>query len=187
MKSRRFVLAAGSSFMAVLATGCASKSVSQKSAPAPTSESLDQNSSPGGEAASSPANPPSPTPEASEELILSSGSFVAGEHPTQGTVRITNQSGKRVLELDQAFKTSTFGPDLFVVLHRSPDVIGSTVPPAFPINEGDYVLLAPLKSYSGAQSYDIPDNVKLDEFKSAAIWCRLFNATFGAATLKPSV
>jgi hypothetical protein len=84
-----------------------------------------------------------------------------------------------------AFKTSTSGPDLVVILHRSADVIGSTPPPAFPIKEGDYTLLAPLKSYTGAQSYPIPDDLNLADFKSAAIWCRRFNATFGAARLNP--
>jgi len=66
----------------------------------------------------------------------------------------------------------------------STDVIGSTVPPAFPIKEGDYVLIAPLKAYSGAQRYVIPTSINPDQFKSAAIWCRRFNATFGAATLR---
>ena len=116
--------------------------------------------------------------------ILRSGTFVDGEHPTSGTVRIAQKDGKRILELDSAFKTSTTGPDLVVVLHRLPDVIGSTKPPAYPINEGDYVILAPLQKYSGAQSYEIPKNINLEEFQSAAIWCRKFNATFGSARLQ---
>ncbi|NJL21536.1 MAG: DM13 domain-containing protein [Leptolyngbyaceae cyanobacterium SM1_3_5] len=113
------------------------------------------------------------------------GSFVDGEHPTRGMVQIVTQGGGRILELDEAFATSTSGPDLFVILHRLPDVIGSTTPPAYPIQEGDYVVLAPLRSYTGAQTYEIPDNINLDEFRSVAIWCRRFNATFGAATLEP--
>jgi hypothetical protein len=116
--------------------------------------------------------------------VLRSGTFVAGEHPTKGTVRLIKEGNNHVLELDQAFSTSTSGPDLVVILHRSADVIGSTTPPAFPINEGDYVLIAPLKEYSGAQRYPVPANIDPAEFKSAAIWCRRFNATFGAATLQ---
>ncbi len=95
------------------------------------------------------------------------------------------QNNQRYLELDQTFATSTAGPDLVVILHRLADVIGSTTPPAFAINEGDYVLLAPLTNFTGAQRYAIPDDLNLADFKSAAIWCRQFNATFGAATLKP--
>ncbi|MEB3174649.1 MAG: DM13 domain-containing protein, partial [Cyanobacteriota bacterium] len=91
----------------------------------------------------------SPSPQTSQLSELRSGEFVDGEHPTQGTVRIVTKGDKRFLELDQTFATSTSGPDLVVILHRLADVIGSTTPPAFPIKEGDYILLAPLKSYSG--------------------------------------
>ena len=115
---------------------------------------------------------------------LRSGTFADGEHPTSGTVRIVEKDSKRILELDSAFKTSTSGPDLVVILHRLPDVIGSTKPPAYPITEGEYVILASLQKYSGSQSYEIPKNINLEEFQSAAIWCRKFNATFGAAKLQ---
>jgi hypothetical protein len=89
-----------------------------------------------------------------------------------------------VLELDEAFQTSSMGPDLVVVLHRAEDVLSTTEPPAYPLQEGNYIILAPLESFSGAQSYPIPENVNVDEYQSAAIWCRRFNATFGAATLQ---
>lgn len=115
--------------------------------------------------------------------IISSGSFVNGEHPTSGNVRIVKRNGKRFLELDKNFRTSSSGPDLVVILHRKADVIGSTVPPAYPINKKDYVVLSRLQKFNGAQSYAIPNNINLNEFKSAAIWCRQFNATFGAAKL----
>lgn len=115
---------------------------------------------------------------------VKSGTFVSGEHPTQGTVQIATKNGKSFLELGNAFKTSEMGPDLVVILHRSSDVIGSTKPPAYALKEGDYVVLAPLQKFSGAQSYPISDSVNLAEYKSAAIWCRKFNATFGAAILK---
>jgi hypothetical protein len=111
------------------------------------------------------------------------GTFASGEHPTQGTVRIINQDGKAFLDIDQAFQTSSLGPDLVVILHRSSDVLGSTQPPAYPIKGGEYVLLAPLKKFTGAQRYAIPETVNLSQYSSAAIWCRKFNATFGAAKL----
>ncbi len=114
---------------------------------------------------------------------IKSGTFVSGEHTTQGTVNITTKDGKSFLELEQSFKTSESGPDLVVILHRSDNVIGSTKPPAYPLKKGDYIILAPLKKYSGAQMYAIPNNINLADYKSAAIWCRKFNATFGAAKL----
>lgn len=131
---------------------------------------------------------PSPSAATSTDLTAAapdtsekSGTFVAGEAPTEGTARIVIEDGKRYLELDQTFKTSDQGPDLFVILHRSDDVLGSTQPPAYPLQEQDYVTLAPLQKTSGTQRYSIPETVNLEDYKSAVIWCRQFNATFGVA------
>lgn len=173
---RNFFVFAGLIMATVAIVGCTQQ------------QAVTQTTSPSGEstvtASSSSAN--SLTKETTPtSKILRSGTFVDGEHPTSGTVRIVEKDGKKhILELDSAFKTSTTGPDLVVILHRLPDVIGSTKPPAYPINEDDYVILAPLQKYSGAQSYQIPKNINLKEFQSAAIWCRKFNATFGAAKLQ---
>ncbi|HAA32249.1 MAG TPA: electron transfer protein with DM13 domain protein [Cyanobacteria bacterium UBA8553] len=122
--------------------------------------------------------------EAVKQDAIKSGTFVSGEHPTQGTARIVLKNGKPSLELDQSFKTSDQGPDLVVILHRSGNVLSSTKPPSYPIKQSDYVILAPLKKFSGAQSYSIPNNINLADYKSAVIWCRKFNATFGVAAFK---
>lgn len=146
-------------------------------------ESTNQTSTSPSPIAQSSPTPTESTVEATSDVIKS-GTFVDGEHPTQGTVQIVTKNGKSVLELNQAFKTSEMGPDLVVILHRSDNVIGSTQPPAYPIQKSDYVIIAPLKKFSGAQNYSIPDNINLEDYKSAAIWCRKFNATFGAATFQ---
>jgi hypothetical protein len=114
---------------------------------------------------------------------IKSGNFVSGEHTTTGTVRLTTKDGKSFIELEKSFKTSESGPDLVVILHRSDNVIKSTKPPYYSLKKGDYIVIAPLQKYSGAQKYSIPDNINLADYKSVAIWCRKFNATFGAATL----
>ncbi|MGC1245300.1 MAG: DM13 domain-containing protein [Spirulinaceae cyanobacterium] len=114
--------------------------------------------------------------------MLKSGMFVNGEHPTAGNAVIVEENGDRYLEFDQSFQTDS-GPDLFVVLHRSADVIGSGQAPAFGIKEGEYVTLAPLETTTGKQRYAIPENINLEDYNSVAIWCRRFNATFGAASL----
>ncbi|MBI4782139.1 MAG: DM13 domain-containing protein [Oscillatoriophycideae cyanobacterium NC_groundwater_1537_Pr4_S-0.65um_50_18] len=138
--------------------------------------------------ASSPAAPNSdvsPIASAAESSqVLKTGTFASGEHPTQGIVRLVSQGDRVFLELDQTFTTSSNGPDLVVILHRSSDVLGSTQPPAFPIAAGEYVVLAPLEKFSGAQRYAIPSDVDVADYASAAIWCRQFNATFGAALLQ---
>ncbi|MFQ3634339.1 MAG: DM13 domain-containing protein [Cyanobacteriota bacterium] len=135
-------------------------------------------------AAASPESSPAASPAAiaASPSIVKSGTFVSGEHPTQGTAQIVTENGQRFLEFGNDFRTDS-GPDLTVILHRSGDVIGSTTPPAYAIREGDYVVLAALQRTQGAQRYAIPSNVNLDEFNSTAVWCRRFNATFGAAGL----
>ncbi len=130
--------------------------------------------------------PKSSTPAKSLTPLVQSqksGTFVSGEQTTEGTVSIATKDSKSFLELGESFKTSESGPDLVVILHRSDNVIGSTNPPAYSLKDGDYIIIAPLKKYSGAQTYSIPNNINLADYKSAAIWCRKFNATFGAAKL----
>jgi hypothetical protein len=106
--------------------------------------------------------------------VAKSGQFVAAEHPTQGKAQIVVENGKRYLKLDQAFATDD-GPDLFVLLHRE------SMPQSY--SDTSYVNLGRLQNIKGEQRYAIPDDVNLDEFQSAVIWCRQFSATFGYAPL----
>jgi hypothetical protein len=177
---RRYFNFASITFVSTIAIGC-TKTAGDRTAIASsgTSETM-----PTSAVASPPTKPVTTPATAQPAKVLTSGTFVDGEHPTKGTARIVQKGDERILELDRAFQTSMSGPDLVVILHKSPDVIGSTVPPAYPIKKGDYVSIAPLKSYSGAQSYVIPASINSEDFASAAIWCRKFNATFGAARLQ---
>lgn len=176
--SRRILMTTGLSCTALALIAC-TKNATNQSSPANF-----QRVDPALQATTTGSAHPQITKSA-DITVLSSGSFVDGEHPTRGTARVKKQNKERWLELDSTFTTSASGPDLVVVLHRSADVIGSTAPPAFPLQEGDYIFLAPLRSYAGEQSYPISGDINLSDFKSAVIWCRRFNATFGAATLKP--
>ncbi|MEO1433061.1 MAG: DM13 domain-containing protein [Cyanobacteria bacterium J06633_8] len=106
-----------------------------------------------------------------------SGAFIDAEHPTKGTASIVTENGKKYIQFDEKFKSDN-GPDLFVILHKDNKL------PITGIKEADYVSIAPLKSTKGTQKYEIPKNVDLANFKSVAIWCRKFNATFGYAVLK---
>jgi hypothetical protein len=105
------------------------------------------------------------------------GNFIAGEYPTQGIVKVVTENGKRYLEFNENFQTSK-GPDLFVILYRN-----NTVPTSG-IQEKDYLKIARLQKTSGNQRYAIPNDVKLVDYKSVAIWCRQFNTTFGYASLE---
>jgi hypothetical protein len=62
-----------------------------------------------------------------------------------------------------------------VILHRS------DTPQTYDAQE--YVNLGRLQNLNGAQRYAIPENVNVDDFRSAAIWCRQFNVGFGYAKL----
>ncbi len=108
--------------------------------------------------------------------VQSSGAFIDAEHPTKGTASIITENGKKYIQFDNNFKSDN-GPDLFVILHKDDKL------PITGIKEADYTTVAALKSTNGAQKYEIPENVDLANFKSVAIWCRKFNATFGYAVL----
>ncbi len=89
-------------------------------------------------------------------------------------MRLVTENGKRYLELDRAFKTDN-RPDLFIILYCSEK------PPTNGIKEKDYTSIGRLQKISGTQRYAIPASVNPADFGSVAIWCRLFNATFGFA------
>ena len=118
------------------------------------------------------------TVAAKSQSLIASGTFVTTEqdHPTNGTAKIVEKNGKRYLEFSKGFTTAR-GPKVRVVLHRN-----STVP--VNLNERNYVTLANLQRFDGAQRYEIPANFDLDDFKSVAIWCEEFNVTFGFARLQ---
>ena len=121
-------------------------------------------------------------PDTTASTISRTGVFVSGEHETQGDVTLISQGDTQTLVFNETFSTSS-GPDLVVVLHRSANVLEETTPPAYPLVEGDYLVLAPLSAITGTQEYAISANVDTDDYQSVAIWCQEFNATFGAALL----
>ena len=117
-----------------------------------------------------------------QSVVIMSGTFLAAEKPTTGVARIVRQDGHRYLELDSAFSTSDQGPDLHVLLEPS-----LKPPQAYQSQQsGSYVNLGKLQKFKGTQRYPIPDAINLSNFKSVSIWCRMANATFGYAPLRPT-
>lgn len=112
---------------------------------------------------------------AQNQSVLASGRFVTVEqdHPTNGTARIVRENGTNYLEFDGAFTTAQ-GPDVTVLLHRKNTV-------GVKLNEADYITLASLKSFNGAQRYELPESVNINDYQSVVIWCRKFNVSFGYA------
>lgn len=103
-----------------------------------------------------------------------SGVFVSDAHPTAGNARIVEANGQRYLELDESFRSDA-GPDLLVLLHQE------AIPESY--DSDNYLNLGPMQRTAGAQRYAIPADADLQSFKSAVIWCREFDVTFGYATL----
>ena len=114
-----------------------------------------------------------PCAGAATSTALQTASFEGAAHPTLGAATIVEENGKRYLEFDAAFRSDN-GPDLFVLLHKE------AVPQNY--SSDQFVNLGDLQSVEGSQRYEIPDNVSVEDFRSAVIWCRQFNVTFGFAT-----
>ena len=108
------------------------------------------------------------------EKPIVSGNFVASEHPTTGMAQVIMMNGKNYLKFDGTFKSDP-GPDLYVLLHRQ------ATPKDY--KREDYINLGRLKKVTGSQMYAIPADIDVSTFKTAVIWCRQFNATFGFANL----
>lgn len=111
---------------------------------------------------------------ASQPAFAAEGSFVRDAKNTEGSVKVVEEDGKRYLELGEDFKTGR-GPDVFVLLHRE------ATPKSY--DKDDFVNLGMIDSFSGAQRYEIPEDVTVNDFQSVVIWCRQFNVTFGHAKL----
>lgn len=159
-------------FATLLTVGCAAQEVSQQ--PDTEAQAQVQSEAQVQNKNQTTKNQTTTAANNSSKADTLSGTFKSAEHPTQGGVKVLKENGKTYLEFDGDFKTDS-GPDLFVILHRNDTL------PITGIKEKDYVSVAPLKNTSGTQRYEIPENINVADFKSVAVWCREFNATFGYA------
>jgi hypothetical protein len=112
---------------------------------------------------------------------LATGTLIAHEHDTSGTLRILDLGGgRRALRLDD-LDTSN-GPDLHVWLTDAEVKPGRDGWGVF--DDGKYLDLGKLKGNRGSQNYEIPASADLAAYRSVTIWCDRFNVSFGAATLQ---
>ena len=120
-----------------------------------------------------PAQPAAPTIE-----VLAEGSFVARDHPAEGTATVLGDgTGQRFLRFTD-FATDN-GPDLNVYLSTAaPDADGA----AF---DDEFVDLGDLRGNVGDQNYELPADVDLSAYRSVVVWCVRFGVPFGAAPLTP--
>ena len=118
---------------------------------------------------------PPPRPSFS---TLAEGDFIGLEHDSRGrAIVIETAESERFLRFED-FETSN-GPDLLVYL-------SSKTPAGTDDWHGydqDFVDLGPLKGNVGNQNYEIPQDVDLEKYSTAVVWCRRFEVGFAAATL----
>lgn len=103
--------------------------------------------------------------------------FVKKRYNIKGTWNVTETEGQKVIQFNDDFKTKG-GPDLKLYLSsksvsdlQSGDVAKSSYK------------LSILKSNRGAQSYIIPADVNLTDYKSVVIHCEAFEVLWGGFDL----
>ena len=111
-------------------------------------------------------------------VVLSTATFVSGEHATSGTALVVALANGGIVVRFEGLATDN-GPDLRVVL--SPDVASQTS------QYDDLIQLGDLKGNLGDQNYDVAADVDITGFRSVVIWCERFGVAFGAASVDVSV
>ena len=101
--------------------------------------------------------------------LIKSGTLVGVGHTVSGTAAIYESTGKKTVLLDPY--SSQNGPDLKVYLSKDEKA-------------SSYISLGKLKSTDGKQSYEIPDNPDVTDYKFVLVWCEQFTVIFGKAELK---
>ena len=116
-----------------------------------------------------PTGPVNDTFDTSSAKVIKGGTLEGIGHTVSGTATVYESTGKKTIVLDPF--SSQNGPDLKVYLSKD-------------INAKSYISLGKLKSTNGKQSYEIPDNPDVTDYKYIMIWCEQFTVVFGRAELK---
>ncbi|MEO1135454.1 MAG: DM13 domain-containing protein [Pseudomonadota bacterium] len=108
---------------------------------------------------------------------LYSGQWTKKSFKVSGDWSIIEKDGKTYIKLSSDFRTRN-APDLKIFLSplAASETNGSNA------TQGS-VLVAPLTSNSGAQTYEIPEGVDLSSFQSVLIHCEQFSKLWSAADL----
>lgn len=118
-------------------------------------------------------------PPVTYPVLLSQSALIDVAHGGSGTVLVLElEDGSRVLRFEDLDVLN--GPDLVVILS------GRSLSGADDYTDGQYLILGELKGNLGNQNYQIPAEVDLSEWATAAIWCRRFNTTFNVASINAS-
>jgi hypothetical protein len=123
-------------------------------------------------AAQQPADRMKDKPMAGEMAMpLAKGTFAgADKHLAAGSYEIITVDGKYVLRTSADFSADPGAPDIYVVLAPTPKV-----------GKKDGVWLGKLASHTGAQSFTIPVDAKLDGLNLVVLWCKKYGVAVGTA------
>jgi hypothetical protein len=114
------------------------------------------------------------------DTVLAMGRFAdKGGQQTAGAYRITRTGGDLRLVLADDFATDD-GPDLHVVLSPTGAEAASSENATA---GGEARVITLLDTLSGAQQYDLPDDLDLRPFQSVLIHCVQYSHLYGAAPL----
>ena len=108
-------------------------------------------------------------------IVLAQGAFRSGEHRTTGTARLLELAGGRTFVRLQDLDTS-IGPDVRIWLTAADAQASDGI-----VHSSEYVDLGGLKANHGNQNYLVLAGTDLPSFRSVVVWCRRFEAVFGAA------
>jgi len=103
--------------------------------------------------------------------------FVKKRYTIQGSAKVETVNGETQLLFSNDFKTKN-GPDLKVYLSKVP--LASLSSSAVNTNS---IRLSVLKSHKGGQSYAIPANINISDYKSVIIHCEAFTVLWGGFDL----
>lgn len=142
-----------------------------------TSQSVREAASAEEESSSEPAPVATEVPAAPQVVTLGTGMLVDHEHSGTGTATVLSDGTQTFLRFEDDFAIDN-GPDLNVYLVRGADAEGD--PGLF---DDDFIDLGDLKGNIGAQNYELPAGVNIDEYSTVVIWCVRFGVAFNAANL----
>ena len=102
---------------------------------------------------------------------LKAGTFAGGSgHPTSGSVQIVEEGGKTLIRLGKDFMQDGTAPDVTIALgHDGYD---------------DATNLGKLRSFKGAQDYELPAGTDISAYNQVFIWCKKFAVPLGVAAIK---
>ncbi|NJN28046.1 MAG: hypothetical protein HC819_19775 [Cyclobacteriaceae bacterium] len=94
-------------------------------------------------------------------------------YPLTGNAILKKQGGKTLLEFDERFNTTSALPGLYVYLTNNVNTINNALE------------VAKVKAFSGAQIYEISEDISLNEYDYVLFYCKPFLVPVGNGQLKP--